>query len=109
MAISVQQAEIESLYVGYFGRSSNPRGWPTGSADSMTACRSSAIAQSFSVQPEATDLYPFLANPTTGGAAGLPERGLQQRLQSRDRCRGPGLLDGELDSRRVRGPQSSWT
>jgi hypothetical protein len=64
MAISVQESEIGSLFVGYFGRSVDPAGrayW-VGQLNNGTLLTS--IAQSFSVQPEATALYPFLTHPT---------------------------------------------
>ena len=69
MAISVQESEIGSLFVGYFGRSVDPAGrayW-VGQLNSGTLLTS--IAQSFSVQPEATALYPFLTHPTLRDAA----------------------------------------
>src|SRR5258708_4259570 len=69
MTISTQQAQIESLYIGYFNRSAEPAGlayWMAQLEGSLPLAR---IAQSFSVQPEATALYPFLANPTPGSEA----------------------------------------
>ncbi len=69
MAISVQQAQIGTLYVGYFGRSVDPAGlayWVGQLSNGLSLDR---IAQSFAVQSEATALYPFLANPTVDGAA----------------------------------------
>ena len=68
MSISVQQAGIESLYVGYFNRSSEPAGlayWVGRLDDGMSLV---AIAQSFSVQAEATSLYPYLVSAGAGGA-----------------------------------------
>jgi Ca2+-binding RTX toxin-like protein len=69
MTIGTQQAQIEALYIGYFNRSSEPAGlayW-VGQLDSGMPL--AQIAESFSVQPEATALYPFLANPAAGGIA----------------------------------------
>ncbi len=67
MAISAQEAQIAGLYVGYFGRSTDPAGlayWVSQLNDGLSPAR---IAQSFAVQAEATALYPFLANPTSAG------------------------------------------
>jgi hypothetical protein len=69
MAVFTAQAQISALYVSYFGRSPDPAGltyWVSQLDNGMTLDR---IAQSFSVQPEATTQYPFLANPTSGGLA----------------------------------------
>ncbi|MEM1429019.1 MAG: DUF4214 domain-containing protein [Pseudomonadota bacterium] len=56
--------DIVSLYIGYFNRAPDPEGlnyW-LGEIEEGTMTLAE-IAQSFSVQPEATDLYPFLAFP----------------------------------------------
>ncbi len=57
--------QVESLYVGYFGRAGDPGGtnyWVNQLQAGTTTL--SAIASSFAVQPEATAKYPYLANPT---------------------------------------------
>lgn len=60
---------ISQLYAGYFNRAPDPTGlayWVGRGADGMTLTQ---IAQSFSVQPEATALYGFLSTPTPDGQA----------------------------------------
>lgn len=57
--------QIESLYVGYFGRAADPAGlqyW----ANQLNAGTTTlaAISASFAVQPEAIAKYPYLASPT---------------------------------------------
>lgn len=56
--------QIEALYVGYFGRAADPAGlnyWlPRLTSGEMTYAK---IAASFSVQPEATARFAYLANP----------------------------------------------
>ncbi len=62
------ESQIEALYVGYFGRAGDPAGmefWLTQAANGMSIA---AIAASFSVQTEATNLYPFLAHPLVDDA-----------------------------------------
>jgi hypothetical protein len=59
---------ISELYVGYFNRAAAPSGeayW-LGRLNGIggPAMTEAQIAASFSVQPEATGLYPFLANPS---------------------------------------------
>jgi hypothetical protein len=54
--------QITSLYIGYFGRAPDPAGlnyWVGRFNDGFSL---SDIAESFSVQPEATTKYPYLAN-----------------------------------------------
>jgi hypothetical protein len=68
-------SQIETIYIGYFGRAGDPGGtnyWTnqllTGGSTVQTM---TGIAASYSVQPEAQAQYPFLANPsgaTTSGA-----------------------------------------
>jgi hypothetical protein len=63
------ESQIEALYVGYFGRAGDPAGveyWLGRFAAGMSIA---TIAASFSVQTEATNLYPFLANPLIDDAA----------------------------------------
>ncbi|UOA33724.1 hypothetical protein DSM110093_03820 (plasmid) [Sulfitobacter sp. DSM 110093] len=65
MATQAQIDQIVQLYIGYFDRAPNPTGlnyW-INELDNNPDMSYLDIAQSFSVQPEATGLYPFLANP----------------------------------------------
>ena len=60
----------EALYIGYFGRAGDPGGdsyW----LNQLNAGNISetGMAASFSIQPEATALYPFLASPSTASQA----------------------------------------
>jgi len=57
---------IQKIYIGYFGRAGDPSGlnyWVERSAGGMSAAQ---IAQSFSVQDEAKEMYTFLAAPSVG-------------------------------------------
>jgi phospholipase/lecithinase/hemolysin len=56
---------VEAMYIGYFGRAADPSGdsyWL--SEFNSGAISEAGMAASFSVQPEATTQYPFLANPS---------------------------------------------
>jgi hypothetical protein len=69
---SAQVFQVESLFVGYFERAAAPSGeayW-LGRLDGIggSAMTEAQIAASFSVQPEATNLYPFLVNPLSATA-----------------------------------------
>ena len=58
-------SQLESLYVGYFGRAADPAGlqyW-TNQLNAGTISLA-GISASFSVQPEAIAKYPYLASPT---------------------------------------------
>ena len=55
--------QIESIYVGYFGRAGDPSGTNFWVGQRNTGVAQSTIAASFAVQPEATSKYPYLANP----------------------------------------------
>jgi hypothetical protein len=60
----------EALYIGYFGRAADPGGdayW----LNQLSSGKISelGVAASFSVQTEATALYPFLVNPSTATQA----------------------------------------
>jgi|GEM_PF-1118021 len=59
---------ITQIYVGYFDRAPDPAGlnyWIGRYNDGMTLAE---IAQSFSVQPESTSNYPYLANPNVASS-----------------------------------------
>ncbi len=67
LALGDPASQIESLYVGYFGRAGDPAGL-TYWHDQLTASQGSldaltAIAESFSKQAEAQAAYPLLADP----------------------------------------------
>ena len=64
MAITNSQASIGALYVGYFGRAADPAGVDYWAGQLDRGIPLTTIAQSFSVQSEATALYPFLTHPT---------------------------------------------
>ncbi len=56
----------EAVYIGYFGRAADPGGdayWLNQLSNNSIS--ELGMAASFSVQPEATALYSFLANPST--------------------------------------------
>ena len=66
------QEDITKIYIGYFGRAGDPTGfnyWIGQAIDGgdgpggVAPLSLREIAASYSVQPESTALYPFLANP----------------------------------------------
>lgn len=57
---------ITQIYTGYFNRAPDPAGLNYWVGHANGGMSLAAIASSFSVQPEATALYSFLANPATG-------------------------------------------
>ena len=57
---------IQKIYIGYFGRAGDPAGLQYWVDRSAAGLSDAAIAQSFSVQPEATAMYGFLAAPSLG-------------------------------------------
>jgi hypothetical protein len=68
-------SQIETIYIGYFGRAGDPDGTNFWTNDLLnggsTVQFMTGIAASYSVQPESLAQYPFLANPlgaTTSGA-----------------------------------------
>ncbi len=63
------EAQIQALYVGYFGRAGDPAGMNYWLSQYDAGMSIAAIAASFSVQTEATNLYPFLKNPLVDDAA----------------------------------------
>jgi copper chaperone CopZ len=61
--------QITALYIGYFGRAPEPAGlnyWVGRLQDGFSLAE---IAESFSVQPESTTKYPYLANPNISSPA----------------------------------------
>lgn len=69
MAMTNSQARIGAIYVGYFDRAADPSGLDYWAGQLDNGVPLTSIAQSFSVQPEATALYPFLTHPTLRDAA----------------------------------------
>lgn len=55
---------IQKIYIGYFGRAGDPSGLNYWVERSNAGMSDSAIAQSFSVQDEATAMFGFLAAPS---------------------------------------------
>lgn len=62
---------IEALYVGYFGRAGDPSGTNYWVGQLNSGMSITQIAASFSVQPESTALYSYLANPNIGNGAAI--------------------------------------
>ena len=56
-------SQVESIYVGYFGRAGDPSGANYWIQQRAAGVPQAAIAASFAVQPEAVSKYPYLANP----------------------------------------------
>jgi hypothetical protein len=64
------ESQIEALYIGYFGRAGDPAGMQYWESQLTTGALTLAqVAASFSVQTEAKNAYPFLANPLVDDAA----------------------------------------
>lgn len=61
--------EITSLYVGYFNRAPDPAGLNFWVAQRTAGASLTGIANSFSLVPEAQNLYGFLSAPLVGNAA----------------------------------------
>lgn len=61
--------EITNLYVGYFNRAPDPAGLNFWVAQRNAGASLAGIAQSFSLVPEAQNLYGFLSAPLVGSAA----------------------------------------
>jgi hypothetical protein len=68
-------SQVESLYVGYFGRAGDPAGanyWiGVLNAGALTLGQ---VAASFAVQPEATTKYPYLADPNVADPVAFIEQ-----------------------------------
>jgi hypothetical protein len=62
---------ITDLYVGYFNRAQDPGGEAYWAGRLQAGMSLNDIAQSYSVQPESTNLYPFLANPNTASTSSV--------------------------------------
>ncbi len=82
--MTVQQ-DITKIYIGYFGRSGDPEGFNywIGEATKSEPLTLAQIAASFSVQPESTALYPFLANPLVADSTDFITQ-VYQNLFNRD-------------------------
>jgi hypothetical protein len=62
-SFTTAESQIEALYIGYFGRAGDPSGMDYWIGRYESGMSLASIAASFSVQVEATNAYPFLANP----------------------------------------------
>ena len=62
---------ITELYVGYYNRAPDPSGETYWVGRLESGMSLSAIAQSYSVQTESTNLYPFLASPNTASTTAV--------------------------------------
>lgn len=62
---------ITELYIGYYNRAPDPAGETYWVGRLQSEMSLSQIAQSYSVQTESTNLYPFLANPNTASTAAV--------------------------------------
>ena len=62
---------ITELYIGYYDRAPDPGGETYWVGQLQAGMSLSAIAQSYSVQTESTNLYPFLASPNTASTAAV--------------------------------------
>ncbi|UEM20679.1 cadherin-like domain-containing protein [Skermanella mucosa] len=84
---------ISKLYIGYFGRAGDPEGldyWlQQMSSENESPMSLADIAQSFSVQQEATEQYPFLADPSADPEPFL--RSVYKNLFNRDSIDQDGL------------------
>ncbi len=56
-------SQVESIYVGYFGRAGDPSGANYWIQQHSTGTSQAVIAASFATQPEALTKYPYLATP----------------------------------------------
>jgi hypothetical protein len=62
---------ITELYIGYYNRAPDPAGETYWVGQLQGGMSLSAIAQSYSVQTESTNLYPFLASPNTASTVAV--------------------------------------
>ena len=69
MATTAQLEQITKIYIGYFNRAPDPQGLNYWAGRVDAGMSLSAIASSFSVQPESTAKYPYLANPNLASPA----------------------------------------
>ncbi len=99
------QEDITKIYIGYFGRAGDPDGfnyWIGEATDGgdgpggRPPLTLREIAASFSVQPESTSLYPFLANPLVADSTNFITQ-VYQNLFNRDPdAEGLAYWQGEL-------------
>ena len=78
LTTSVISAQIEQLFVAYFGRAAAPDGMTYWVAAAQGGMPMVSIAASFGVQPESLALYPFLVNP--GAATTLEQEAFLNAL-----------------------------
>ncbi|SPJ25488.1 DUF4214 domain-containing protein [Palleronia abyssalis] len=77
------QEAITALYVGYFDRAPDPAGLEYWSGRLNAGMSLAEIALSFSVQPEATSEYPYLAVPNVANSTSFLQS-IYQNLFNRD-------------------------
>jgi len=95
---------IQKIYIGYFGRAGDPSGLNYWVEQSAAGLSDAAIAQSFSVQPEATDMYGFLAAPSLNMGRVEFLNSVYQNLFGRDMDdEGEEYWIGQLDAGRPVG------
>jgi hypothetical protein len=99
VAFSTTQDKIESLYVGYFSRAADPAGLNYWMSQIDSGANSLAqVAASFSVQPEATARYPYLANPGTGDSGAFIDQVYQSLFNHAADAAGKAYWQAELDA-----------
>lgn len=99
MALDTNLEQIESLYVGYFGRAGEPDGvtyWLGRLENGMSL---SEIAASFSVQPETTNQYPYLAHPDLVNPSDFVEQVYQNLFHRAADADGLAYWTGQLLAR----------
>jgi len=95
---------IQKIYIGYFGRAGDPEGLNYWVQRSSAGLSDAAIAQSFSVQDEATDMYGFLAAPSLNMGREEFLNSVYQNLFGRDMdAEGEAYWIGQLNNGRPVG------
>lgn len=99
------QEDITKIYIGYFGRAGDPEGfnyWIGEATDGgdgpggRPPLSLREIAASFSVQPESTSLYPFLANPLVADSTNFITQVYQNLFNRNPDAEGLAYWKGEL-------------
>ena len=99
------QEDITKIYIGYFGRAGEPKGfnyWLGQATDGgdgpggVAPLTLAQIAASFSVQPESTTLYPFLANPLVADSTAFITQVYQNLFNRPPDQKGLTFWKGEL-------------
>jgi hypothetical protein len=92
-------AQVESVYVGYFGRAGDPSGanyW-IGQLNAGTITLAQ-VAASFATQPEATSKYPYLANPNLGDPGAFVDQVFQNLFNHTADTAGKAYWVGQLNA-----------